>query len=78
EELKTIANESANKFKDHSGLKKIQELVNATAKPTQQPAATGYALLNKQAPEISLQDTNGKTFALSSLKDKYVLVDFWA
>ena len=45
----------------------------------QKPVAPpGYALLNKQAPEISLPDVNGKPFLLSSLKGKYVLVDFWA
>ncbi|MBR2649547.1 MAG: AhpC/TSA family protein [Sediminibacterium sp.] len=78
EELKAVANESANKFKEHSGLKKIQELVNATSKAPQQPTEAAYALLNKPAPEISLADTDGKTFALSSLKGKFVLVDFWA
>jgi peroxiredoxin len=30
------------------------------------------------APEISLPDANGKTINLSSLKGKYVLLDFWA
>lgn len=30
------------------------------------------------APEISLKDTNGKVIALSSLRGKMVLVDFWA
>jgi thiol-disulfide isomerase/thioredoxin len=30
------------------------------------------------APEIALSDPNGKIIALSSLKGKYVLVDFWA
>ena len=30
------------------------------------------------APEISLPDANGKTVTLSSLKGKYVLIDFWA
>lgn len=30
------------------------------------------------APEISLPDQNGNTVTLSSLKGKYVLVDFWA
>jgi len=30
------------------------------------------------APEINLPDTSGKHFALSSLRGKYVLVDFWA
>ena len=32
----------------------------------------------KQAPEITMPDTQGKSFSLSSLKGKYVLVDFWA
>lgn len=31
-----------------------------------------------KAPEISLPDPDGKTVTLSSLKGKYVLVDFWA
>jgi thiol-disulfide isomerase/thioredoxin len=30
------------------------------------------------APELSLPDPNGKTITLSSLKGKYVLIDFWA
>ena len=30
------------------------------------------------APEINLQDVNGKEIALSSLRGKYVLLDFWA
>jgi peroxiredoxin len=30
------------------------------------------------APELSLPDTSGKVFALSSLRGKFVLVDFWA
>lgn len=34
--------------------------------------------LGKMAPEFSMADTSGKAFALSSLKGKYVLVDFWA
>jgi peroxiredoxin len=30
------------------------------------------------APEINFPDTSGKPFALSSLRGKYVLIDFWA
>jgi len=30
------------------------------------------------APEINMPDTSGKAFALSMLRGKYVLVDFWA
>ena len=32
----------------------------------------------KLAPDINMADTSGKPFALSMLRGKYVLVDFWA
>lgn len=34
--------------------------------------------VGQQAPEISLPDPNGNIVSLSSLRGKYVLVDFWA
>ncbi len=34
--------------------------------------------IGKPAPEIELEDPNGKKFALSDLKGKIVLLDFWA
>ncbi|MBT1686568.1 TlpA family protein disulfide reductase [Fulvivirgaceae bacterium PWU37] len=34
--------------------------------------------IGQVAPEIALPDTTGKVVKLSSLKGKYVLVDFWA
>jgi peroxiredoxin len=39
------------------------------------PAALG---VGSMAPEIVMPDVNGRQFALSSLRGKYVLVDFWA
>ena len=35
-------------------------------------------MVGSAAPEISLRDTTGNAIALSSLRGKYVLVDFWA
>lgn len=41
--------------------------------------AKGLALaIGHEAPEINLPDVNGKDMALSSLKGKVVLIDFWA
>lgn len=34
--------------------------------------------VGSEAPEIALADTNGTTVPLSSLRGKYVLIDFWA
>jgi peroxiredoxin len=35
-------------------------------------------MVGSSAPEITLNDTTGKAVALSSLRGKYVLIDFWA
>ncbi|TAD96099.1 MAG: AhpC/TSA family protein [Bacteroidetes bacterium] len=57
-----------------------------TSYPTSELAKNFSEGLNKMkktavgqpAPEISLTTPDGKTLALSSLKGKYVLIDFWA
>jgi peroxiredoxin len=59
----------------------VAELVNNAA--TKFPNNTALADLKKnsgpkQAPDFTLPDTNGNPLALSSLRGKYVLVDFWA
>jgi thiol-disulfide isomerase/thioredoxin len=41
-------------------------------------AAKELIQLGKPAPEIRLKDPNGKEYALSDLKGKVVLLDFWA
>jgi len=76
EAVKQLVEKTAVKFKEHTGIAKIKALMTV-----QQAVPSGgntYALLNKQAPEINLPGTDGKLFSLSSLKGKYVLVDFWA
>ena len=73
EEVLPLANASADKFKEHGGLARIKSLL-----AVQKPKSPKYALLDQPAPEINLPDVNGKPFQLSSLKGKYVLVDFWA
>ena len=56
-------------------LVEFANLINA-----QVQANTKASPLNpgEMAPEIAMQDANGKIITLSSLKGKYVLVDFWA
>lgn len=53
--------------------KKINAIYNTT------PAAdNGLPGIGTAAPEIALQTPEGKVVTLTSLKGKYVLVDFWA
>ena len=68
------------KFPAHKGVAKIKEMNDrqlALAKQKSQ-SIDEPEWINKQAPELSLPDANGKTITLSSFKGKYVLVDFWA
>jgi peroxiredoxin len=75
-------------------INKVLAIAKAVAEKTKAaPLAEFVSILNGQvqavspasaiavgsmAPEIALQDATGKIITLSSLKGKYVLVDFWA
>jgi peroxiredoxin len=75
-------------------INKVLAIAKAVAEKTKAaPLAEFVTILNGQvqaaspasaitvgamAPEIALQDPTGKIITLSSLKGKYVLVDFWA
>ena len=53
-----------------------QAMINQMANP--QPSETGGIGIGQMAPEISLPNPDGHNIALSSLKGKIVLLDFWA
>lgn len=57
----------------------IQTCSNNETKPPPPPPdePIGFEVGNK-APEIEMESPKGKTFKLSKLEDKIVLVDFWA
>jgi thiol-disulfide isomerase/thioredoxin len=56
-----------------------QELSKFSAPSKQQSAETNSAIaVGQPAPEIALNDTQGKLRKLSDLKGKTVLIDFWA
>lgn len=64
------------KFSDHKALNEIiNQYKQEQAQAKMKPAAPS---VNTTAPEISLPDTEGNLFSLSSLRGKFVLVDFWA
>ena len=79
EELKSMADASAKKFPGSAGLAKIKSLLAVKAPdPAADNSNTSYSLLNKPAPDLTMNDVNGKPVSISDFKGKYVLVDFWA
>jgi peroxiredoxin len=84
-ELKEVIPHLAKRFPNHLGvagiIKQYDEMIakkNAPQPPTTTEQGTKKAGIGSMAPEITMQDTLGNPFSLSSLKGKYVLVDFWA
>lgn len=72
--------ESEFTFLDSLSSKYQRELPNSsyTKGLTAQVEAMRKLAIGSPAPEISLNDPDGKNITLSSLKGNYVLIDFWA
>lgn len=56
----------------------LVEFVTILSGQVQAASPASAITVGSMAPEIALQDATGKIITLSSLKSKYVLVDFWA
>ncbi|MCC6182284.1 MAG: TlpA family protein disulfide reductase [Bacteroidia bacterium] len=63
------------KYPDNKDIKSFHGMVKQTEMMV---ARTSSIKIGKEAPELILPMPNGKDLALSSLKGKVVLVDFWA
>jgi peroxiredoxin len=69
------------KFPKNSAVADVSkqfEAYNTAQTKQQQQTEEGGVAVGKMAPDFTLPDVNGKPFTLSSLRGKYVLVDFWA
>lgn len=69
QELVGLLTEMINKFPGNNDIVNIKNSVEAQA---------SKSWIGKEAPEISLPNTEGKEIKLSSFRGQYVLVDFWA
>ncbi len=75
DDLFKLASDASNRFKQNNGLATFKARLQ-TAMADAQPKA--YPLVGKPAPNLTMQDVNGKTVSIADFKGKYVLVDFWA
>lgn len=71
EEVGVIITDASGKFPSNEGLSSIKKSFDDQLKKS-----AGF--VGQPAPEITLPDPSGNQIKLSSLKGKYVLVDFWA
>ena len=72
----------AGKFPEHKGVNELIARYKQMMAANSTPAAAGpnskAQVTGTAAPDFTMNDVDGKPFTLSSLKGKYVLVDFWA
>lgn len=76
-EITDAVNRTAAKFPNHGGVANFKKNL-AQLLPRSSQAAAPAAWMNKPAPDFTLPAADGATVSLSSLRGKYVLVDFWA
>ncbi len=79
--FKQILTDLNKKFPQNKGIEDITkqfEQYTAAQNQPQAPTQQGQISEGQAAPDFTLPDVNGKPFSLSSLKGKYVLLDFWA
>lgn len=80
EEVIAMLNKMQAQFPSHKSVVAVKDLLEDRIKKMKEEMAQKEAnsFIGKDAPEFSLPDVNGKPVSLSSLRGKYVLVDFWA
>ncbi len=76
-EVLVYLNEMLGRSPDRTDIAGVRNNVEAAIKKVSEQAQRTM-WVGKQAPELSLPDTEGRNVKLSSFKGKYVLVDFWA
>lgn len=79
--VKILINELQKKFPNQTSVadvaKQFQDYAASQNQQQNQPESSQITE-GQTAPDFTLPDVDGKPFTLSSLRGKYVLVDFWA
>ena len=77
--IRTRLNDLAKKWPGNTSIAEVTKQFDQVIAAQQQAAPQGGGInAGQMAPDFTLPDMEGKPFSLSSLKGKYVLIDFWA
>ena len=75
--LYALVQDASKRFPQHSGIAIFKSQLTQAMQSQQDNGAT-TALINQPAPDLTMNDVNGKKVSISDFKGKYLLVDFWA
>jgi len=81
DDFEQMLDASVKKFPQYSGLAQLKTMYEMEMAQQQQNETANRkqnAWTGKQAPDLALPSTTGKTVSISSFRGKYLLVDFWA
>lgn len=76
-ENQQVLSDMKNHFPENTQVNNLINKLTAAAPVEEEPNMTAVQI-GQPAPDFTLPDPSGKNISLSSLKGKYVLVDFWA
>ena len=76
--VKNLLADLTKKYPKNSSVAAMQKQFDQYVAAQDNQSPSGNIAVGQIAPDITLPDVNGKPFSLSSLRGKYVLVDFWA
>lgn len=77
-ENEAMYNNLLKRFPNHTGIQTVVKQYRESVAAAPQAPKQNTPAIGTMAPDITMPDVNGNNFSLSSLKGKYVLVDFWA
>jgi len=81
DDFEQMLDASVKKFPQYTALAQLKTMYEMEMAQQQQTEAAGRkqgVWVGKQAPDLALPSTTGKTVSISSFRGKYLLVDFWA
>lgn len=76
--VKNLLANLTKKYPKNSSVAEVVKQFDQYAASQHAPPQGGAIAVGQTAPDFTLPDVDGKPFTMSSLRGKYVLIDFWA